>query len=314
MGDTDDIGSNLSGNPHLGDMILERVNRRQVIGGSLAAAAVGIFGRSIFAATPASAAAAAPAGITGGMIRQNPQLLGFTPVGVSTDDTVHVPEGYRVDTLIPWGTPLFDDSPAWMPDASNTAADQAMQVGFNHDGIHFFPFGNGSAGSGHGLLVLNHEYTDANQIYTADARAQRSPTTLPAGRRSRRRSQGMASPSSKSSGQEDGSWQHVQGSPFNRRITGTTPMEFSGPVPASHPMLQSELGNAPTGTLNNCGHGYTPWGTYLAAEENWNGYFGTDDTTWVRECPRGALRRERSRLRIQLAQGRGAFRPGQEPQ
>ena len=76
----------------------------------------------------------------------------------------------------------------------------------------------------------------------------------------------------------DGSWTHVVGSGYNRRITGTTPMNFSGPVSADHPLLRSN--NPPVGTLNNCAHGYTPWGTYLACEENWNGYFGTNDSTW----------------------------------
>ena len=79
----------------------------------------------------------------------------------------------------------------------------------------------------------------------------------------------------------DGSWEMVHHDPRNRRITGTTPMTFSGPVKASHPMLQSTITPRPLGTLNNCGMGNTPWGTYLACEENWNGYFGTDDPSWA---------------------------------
>ena len=50
--------------------------------------------------------------------------------------------------------------PAWRKDASNTAAEQAQQIGMHHDGMHFFPPGHGRAGNRRGLLVLNHEYTD----------------------------------------------------------------------------------------------------------------------------------------------------------
>ncbi|WVM92764.1 PhoX family phosphatase [Halopseudomonas pachastrellae] len=62
---------------------------------------------------------------------------------------------------------------------------------------------------------------------------------------------------------------------MNRRVTGLTPMEIHGPVRGSDfvKTLYSPNGTMTRGTLNNCGNGYTPWGTYMAAEENWAGYF-----------------------------------------
>jgi len=68
--------------------------------------------------------------------------------------------GYTAQVLIPWGTPLLSSGPAWKNDASNTAAEQAQQIGMHHDGMHFFPSAPGAARSGSGLLVLNHEYVD----------------------------------------------------------------------------------------------------------------------------------------------------------
>jgi uncharacterized protein len=262
--DPDAISSNPSGNPTFADILAARLSRRRVIGGGLGVAAIGFLGGSVFGGSPAQATPAA----------RPRQLLGFAPVEPSQADAFVVPEGYVADVIIPWGTPLHTDGPAWRKDASNTAAEQLLQVGAHHDGMHFFPLDHGGKSRGpnrRGLLVLNHEYIDRTIHYTdGDAvMTQEKVDKALAGHGVTIIEVALV----------DGTWRHVD-SPRNRRVTPLeTPVTFSGPVGPDHPALQA-MGPA-LGTINNCGHGVTPWGTYLACEENWNGYFGTTDATFT---------------------------------
>lgn len=62
-------------------------------------------------------------------------------------------------------------------------------------------------------------------------------------------------------------WSLVQDSPYNRRITGKTPIPFANGV--------SIMGKKEAiGTLGNCAGGKTPWGTFLTCEENFQDFYG----------------------------------------
>ena len=271
-------GSNLSDNPMLDDIVAARVSRRGVLVGLAATSGLAFLGSQA-----ANAVTSRPAGADGdgNNDRDNDpgdddapgrQLLGFEPVATSRADSVTVAAGYTTEVLIPWGTPISSTGPAWRKDASNTAAEQLEQVGMHHDGMHFFPLARGRRGSRRGLLVLNHEYVDRTILYRdADTVMTREKVD---------KAVNAHGVTVVEIALVDGAWSNVD-SPYNRRINGITPVVFSGPVPGAHPMLQSELGLPARGTLNNCSHGVTPWGTYLTGEENWNGYFGTEDPAWT---------------------------------
>ncbi len=263
--DPEDIGSNTSDNRHFDDVVASRFSRRSILKGGVGLAALSFFGGSQVA--EAGAASARPVTTT-----PSP-LLGFQSVAVSTLDNVVVPPGYTAQVLIPWGTPLFSNGPAFRADASNTAEEQSQQLGMSHDGMHYFPIDGSSV---RGLLVLNHEATDQvllfpdGDIDPADSRGkniQKVKKSLAA--------HGVTVIEVR---HVNGRWTQVD-SPFNRRVTGETPVTFSGPLNAKDNRLKAT--GSPKGTLNNCSMGHTPWGTYLACEENFNGYFGTTDASWV---------------------------------
>lgn len=190
----------------------------------------------------------------------------FKSVPVSTADRVIVPEGYTVQVIAPWGDPVgvSGDSPAFKFDASNSAAEQEVQLGMHHDGIHFFS----QDGSKSGLLVMNHEYTDDGLLHPDGMKTWNAAKV--------RKAQAAHGVSVVEVAQQaDGRWELVRPSPWARRITANTPMQISGPA-AGHALMKTAAdasGRRVLGTFNNCASGITPWGTYLTCEENFINYF-----------------------------------------
>lgn len=298
MVDRGDEGSNnTSGNPTLTEVLAARTSRRGVLAGGLAAAvAVAIAPR--FAA-PARAEAKTAAR----------SLLGFGPVPTSEADAVAVPEGYRVQVLAPWGTPL-DGTGGFSQAASG--AEQARQVGSHHDGMHFFPIDGSSSD---GLLVLNHEYVEPRFLHAAYAGKALGDEDVVVENGVRHADEvlkelnahGVSIVHIRREG--SGDWTIVA-DPRNRRITGLTPMEIAGPARGASALVTRYSPDATRvrGTLNNCAHGRTPWNTYMAAEENWAGYFRNADAAegkpnLPREHARYGVRTDLSRYAWELAEG-----------
>lgn len=261
--DSESLPTNTSENEQFQSVVNRAVSRRGFLkfGGGAAAAS--------FIAAPLTACGGSDQGNAGS------SLLGFKAVTASTADTVVVPEGYTATAFAPWGSPLFSAGAgsSWSGNGSENAADQARQVGDNHDGMHFFPFSNSSS---EGLLVVNHEYNTTNSsgqyltLFGSPARASASQDDVDKAINS----WGVSVIHIK---RTNGVWGIVLDSAYNRRVTGATPMTFTGPA-RGNALLKTSADTAGTtvlGTLNNCGNGFTPWGTYLTCEENFNNNFGT---------------------------------------
>ncbi len=215
----------------------------------------------VAASTTPVARAAAGAGIAG-MGRQ----IGFASVAMAAQDNIVVPAGYTARVLFRWGDPvgLPGNMPAFKPDAGNTAAEQAAQAGMHHDGMHFFPL---EGSNQRGLLAMNHEYSDDGLLHTDGMRTWSAEKV-----RKAINAHGVSVIEVQAKGEQ---WEVVRPSRFARRITAATPMRVAGPA-AGHAMMRTAADPAGTqvlGTLNNCAHGYTPWGTYLTCEENFVNYF-----------------------------------------
>jgi secreted PhoX family phosphatase len=246
--------------PSFDEVLAKRLSRRDLLKAGAAAAIAGVL--------PPSLAGCATVGL------RREGVLGFAGVPLSMADTVRVPAGYTATPLLKWGDPIghASGSPAFKPDASNTADDQALQAGMHHDGMHYFPLPAGSDSSSSGLLALNNEYTDDGLLHP-DGFANWSAEKV-------RKAQHAHGVTIVEVRERAGQWEVVRPSRYARRITARTPMTVSGPAAGTAQMRTAAdpSGREVLGTVNNCAHGYTPWGTYLTCEENWDSYFMNSGT------------------------------------
>ncbi len=290
--------SNHSANPTFTEIAEARLGRRGMLMGGLGAAVTGFIGAGTGSAAAQGAAPAAPG-----------LMIGFKPVPVNATDTVVVPEGYSVQVIIPHGTPL-NGQPAARSVIEMTGAEQLAAVGSHHDGMHFFPIEGREPDQGSstdGLLVLNHEYVAPRFMHARAAGMSVGDSRIPLVNDERPADEALKEINAhgvsvvRIARGTDGRWAVVN-DPRNRRVTGGTPMEIAGPV-RGHPLVRTKYspdGTRVRGTLNNCAHGVTPWNTYMAAEENWAGYFRNTD----QQDQKPDLPREHSRYGVPTGQGR----------
>ncbi len=253
-------GHNPTDNRTMGEIIATRFSRRGFLRGSLAATAIAATVSPMALMTAEKAKA------------QTGAQFSFTEVEAGVDETHHVAEGYDADVLLRWGDGLFPDSPEFDPTAQTPEA-QARQFGYNNDYVGYIPIDGSSE---HGLLVVNHEYTNEHLMFPgivtiADGKVEVAPADQ------KRVDIEMAAHGGTivEIRKEGGKWQVVRDGAKNRRITAMTEMEVTGPA-AGHDRLKTSAdatGRKVLGTINNCAGGVTPWGTYIMAEENFHGYF-----------------------------------------
>ncbi|MBZ9817803.1 PhoX family protein [Mesorhizobium sp. CA7] len=255
---------NPTDNRTMGEIIAARFSRRGFLMGSLAVSAIAatVSPLALIAADEARAAEAS--------------AFKFDELEAGIDDKHHVAPGYDADVLLRWGDPLFADSPDFDP-LKQSAEAQARQFGYNNDYVGYIPI-DGSAE--HGLLVVNHEYTNPHLMFPGivsivEKDGKKKAEVAPLSKEQVDVEMAAHGGTIVEIRKQDGKWQVVRDGKLNRRIMSTTEMALSGPV-AGHDRVKTNAdpsGTKVIGTLNNCAGGVTPWGTYVMAEENIHGYF-----------------------------------------
>ncbi len=256
MSDFDEFDEINYPRPHetdFGDIIDRALSRRSFLRSSA------IFGTSAFVMATGVGNVARAA--------SSSNMLTFEQIPANSNDTITVPPGYEWHVIAAWGDPLFSSGVPFDQTTRGSGESQELAYGDNNDGMEFYPIGDG-----HGVFAINNEYANRNII---------SPNGIDNADEVRKgkAAHGVSVFEVKLT---DGKWKVVVDGKHNRRITADTPMEITGPARGNDLMKTAAdpEGVQALGTWNNCGNGRTPWGTYLACEENFNGYFGSTDESY----------------------------------
>lgn len=257
--------SNNSSNLEFAAVLGARLTRRQALLGGARATTAALFGTTLLGGCDNN-------DDDGDSLPAAPRL-GFEAVAKSTADRVSVPVGYKATVLLALGDPITAAIAAYKNDGSDGDFDQ--RIGDHGDALAFYPVPRGSDSSTDGLLVQNHEALTDAYLHTM------GPTNIEGQRPLAevvKEQQAHGVSVVRITKDAAGNWTPDLTAAVNTRWHVNSAMEIAGRA-KGNALFTTKLSNdgiKSFGTLNNCGNGYTPWGTYLSGEENWFAYFVND--------------------------------------
>ena len=284
---------NTSTNKHLSEVIgemMQNQNRRnfQKGGSAFVTAAVGSTIAGCASGDDISSITNIPTtGIT------TPTSLSFEEVPKNILDKVTLHLGYQYTVLHGTGDRLVTSIPAYSNKGTETD-DWSNRVGCYHDGVELFNLD--SAGkytksmTDRALLCMNHESSADAHFFHPNGQTSNGVSDkkydqfgqwdlgtrpgLESLKEINHHGVSIVEINKGSSG-----WTYKLDSAFNRTINPQTVVRVAGPsnelanIKALLATKFDTTGATARGTLNNCGTGYTPWGTFLTCEVNWATYF-----------------------------------------
>jgi len=222
-----------------------------------------------------------------------PSQLSFESVPKNILDKVTLPPGYQFTVLHATGDRLTSSVAAYTNKGTETD-DWSNRVGDHHDGVELFHLNDSGKytkdNTNRAVLAMNHESSADAHFFHPNGQTSNGTSGkkydqfgswdlgvrpgLEALKEINHHGVSLVEINKGSAG-----WTYKLDSAFNRRITPQTVMKISGPsselanIRALMVTKFDTTGATSRGTLNNCGTGITPWGTFLTCEENWATYF-----------------------------------------